>query len=177
MFSAALRLLGGDHALGQDALQNAFVGVFQQLADFRQQSTLGAWVKTIVVRRALRTLRRALRMEVYDQDRHPEPLVAWRDNLTGEALDRAIGELPAGYRAVFCLVEVEGYAHREVAALLTISEGTSKSQLHHHAKRRWYSFDRGMVSNSKNGVKNASQLLYRTELHDHWREHEAGGRH
>ncbi len=134
MFSAALRLLGGDHALAQDALQDAFVEVFQQLADFRQESTLGAWVKTIVVRRALRTLRRAQRMEVYDQDRHPEPLVAWRDGLTGEALDRAIGELPAGYRAVFCLVEVEGYAHREVAALLAISEGTSKSQLH-HAKR------------------------------------------
>lgn len=159
MFSAALRLLGGDHALAQDALQDAFVEVFQQLADFRQESTLGAWVKTIVVRRALRTLRRAQRTEVYDQDRHPEPLVAWRDGLTGEALDRAIGELPAGYRAVFCLVE--GYAHREVAALFTISEGTSKSQLH-HAKRRWYSFDRGMVSNSKNGVKNASQLLYGT---------------
>ncbi|MGI4887212.1 MAG: RNA polymerase sigma factor [Janthinobacterium lividum] len=134
MFSAALRLLGGDRALAQDALQEAFVEVFQHLADFRQQSTLGAWVKTIVVRRALRTLRHAQRLEVYDHDRHPEPLVAWRDNLTGEALERAIGELPAGYRAVFCLVEVEGYAHREVAALLAISEGTSKSQLH-HAKR------------------------------------------
>jgi RNA polymerase sigma factor (sigma-70 family) len=73
-------------------------------------------------------------MEVYDQQRHPEPLVAWHDNLTGEALDKAIGELPAGYRAVFCLVEVEGYSHREVAELLGTSEGTSKSQLY-HAKR------------------------------------------
>jgi RNA polymerase sigma factor (sigma-70 family) len=60
--------------------------------------------------------------------------VAWHDSLTGEALDKAIAELPAGYRAVFCLVEVEGYAHGEVAELLGISEGTSKSQLH-HAKR------------------------------------------
>ena len=50
------------------------------------------------------------------------------------ALDKASGELPAGYRAVFCLVEVEGYAHREVAELLSITEGTSKSQLY-HAKR------------------------------------------
>ncbi|UYZ62062.1 RNA polymerase sigma factor [Hymenobacter weizhouensis] len=133
MFSAALRILN-DRDLAQDALQEAFVEVFQHLADFRQQSTLGAWIKTIVVRRALRTLRREQRMDVYDQERHPEPLVAWHDNLTGEALEKAIGELAAGYRAVFCLVEVEGYAHREVAELLGITEGTSKSQLY-HAKR------------------------------------------
>lgn len=133
MFSSALRILG-DRALAQDALQDAFVDVFQGLAGFQQQSTLGAWIKTIVVRRALRTLRREQRMEVYDQDRHPEPAVAWHDRLTGEALDKAIGELPAGYRAVFCLVEVEGYSHREVADLLSVTEGTSKSQLY-HAKR------------------------------------------
>lgn len=134
MFSAALRILGGSRDLAQDALQEGFIDVFQSLGSFRQQSTLGAWIKTIVVRRAVRTLRQEQRMEVYDLGQHPEPLVAWHDNLTGEALDQAIGELPAGYRAVFCLVEVEGYTHREVAELLSISEGTSKSQLF-HAKR------------------------------------------
>ncbi|MDJ0364387.1 RNA polymerase sigma factor [Hymenobacter sp. H14-R3] len=133
MFSAALRILGS-RDLAQDALQEGFIEVFQSLSSFRHQSTLGAWIKIIVVRRALRTLRCEQRMEVYDPEQHPEPLVAWHDNLTGEALDRAIAELPAGYRAVFCLVEVEGYAHREVAELLRISEGTSKSQLF-HAKR------------------------------------------
>ena len=134
MFSSALRILGGDRDLAQDALQEGFIEVFQHLAEFRRQSTLGAWIKTLVVRRALRTLHREQRMEVYDPGQHPEPLVAWHDGLTGEALEQAIGELPAGYRAVFCLVEVEGYAHREVAELLSISEGTSKSQLF-HAKR------------------------------------------
>jgi RNA polymerase sigma factor (sigma-70 family) len=133
MFSSALRIVG-DRALAQDALQEAFIDVFQSLANFQQQSTLGAWIKTIVVRRALRTLRGEQRLEIYDQERHPEPLVAWHDNLTGEALDKAIAELPAGYRAVFCLVEVEGYGHSEVAQLLGITEGTSKSQLY-HAKR------------------------------------------
>ena len=133
MFSSALRILGS-RDLAQDALQDAFVQVFQQLASFRQQATLGAWIKTIVVRRALLLLRQEQRMEIYDADRHPEPLLAWHDGLTGEALEKAIGELPAGYRATFCLLEVEGYSHREAAALLGISEGTSKSQLH-HAKR------------------------------------------
>lgn len=133
LFSSAVRILG-DRAQAQDALQDAFVEIFQGLTGFRQQSTLGAWMKAIVVRRALRTLRREQRMEVYDQDRHPEPLVPWHDNLTGEALDQAIAELPAGYRAVFCLIEVEGYPHSEAAELLGIAEGTSKSQLY-HAKR------------------------------------------
>ena len=133
MFSCALRILN-DRALAQDALQEAFMAVFQHLSDFRQHSALGTWIRSIVVNTALQTLRREQRMEVYDQDRHPEPLVAWHDNLTGEALDKALGELPAGYRAVFCLVEVEGYAHGEVAEMLGIAEGTSKSQLY-HAKR------------------------------------------
>ncbi|MGI4872551.1 MAG: RNA polymerase sigma factor [Janthinobacterium lividum] len=133
LFSSALRILS-DRALAQDALQEAFVDIFQGLAGFRQQSTLGAWMKAIVVRRALRTLQREPRQEVYDQDRHPEPAVAWHDSLTGEALDQAISELPASYRAVFCLIEVEGYTHQEVAELLAITEGTSKSQLY-HAKR------------------------------------------
>jgi RNA polymerase sigma factor (sigma-70 family) len=134
MFSSALRILN-DRDLAQDALQEAFVEVFRQLESFRQESALGAWIKVIVVRCALRILRREQRMEVYSPLQHAEPLVAWHDSLTGEALEKAIGELPAGYRAVFCLIEVEGYRHREVAELLGISEGTSKSQLY-QAKRQ-----------------------------------------
>nr|MDQ3102204.1 sigma-70 region 4 domain-containing protein [Bacteroidota bacterium] len=60
--------------------------------------------------------------------------IVWPDQMTGEYLDKAIRELPAGYRAVFTLVEVEGYAHKEVAEMLLISESTSKSQLHHGKK-------------------------------------------
>ncbi|WP_046245913.1 RNA polymerase sigma factor [Hymenobacter terrenus] len=134
MFSSALRILR-DRELAQDALQEAFVQVFRQLAKFRRESTLGAWIRTIVVRQALQLLRRENSMEVYDPLRHTEPQVAWHDSLTGEALDKAIGELPPGYRSVFCLIEVEGYSHREVAELLGISEGTSKSQLYHAKKQ------------------------------------------
>jgi RNA polymerase sigma factor (sigma-70 family) len=133
LFSCALLMLG-DRELAQDALQEAFVAGFQQLHTFRRDAPLGAWLKRIVVNCALRVLRQEQRMEVYRPTHHPEPLVAWQDGLTGEALEKAIGELPAGYRAVFCLIEVEGYLHREVAELLGISEGTSKSQLY-HAKR------------------------------------------
>ena len=55
--------------------------------------------------------------------------ISWDDNLTGEMLDKAIAKLSPGYRFVFLMVEVEGYAHKEVAEMLNISIGTSKSQL------------------------------------------------
>ncbi|TGE08799.1 sigma-70 family RNA polymerase sigma factor [Hymenobacter fodinae] len=133
MFSCALRILN-DRDLAQDALQDAFVDVFRNLGSFRQDAALGAWIRTIVVRRSLLIQQREQRMEVYDQQRHPEPSISWHDGLTGELLEKAIQALPTGYRTVFCLIEVEGYAHREVAEMLSISEGTSKSQLY-HAKR------------------------------------------
>ena len=134
LFSTALRILN-DRDLAQDALQEAFINIFRQLGSFRKQCPLSAWMRTILVRQALLVLRTENRMELYDAARHPEPLVGWQDGLTGEALEKAIRELPAGYRSVFCLIEVEGYTHREVAELLGITEGTSKSQLH-QAKRQ-----------------------------------------
>ena len=57
--------------------------------------------------------------------------ISWDENLTGEYLEKAIHRLPPGYKNVFLLVEVEGYSHNEVAEMLEISAGTSKSQLYH----------------------------------------------
>jgi RNA polymerase sigma factor (sigma-70 family) len=56
------------------------------------------------------------------------------ENLSGEFLQEAICGLPSGCRTIFILIEVEGYSHREVAEMLGISEGTSKSQLFHAKK-------------------------------------------
>ena len=55
--------------------------------------------------------------------------------MTAEYLEKAIQSLPEGYRAVFVLIEVEGYSHQETADMLGISPGTSKSQLFHAKKR------------------------------------------
>jgi len=131
MYTTAFRILNdADHA--HDALQDAFIDVFRSLHRFEFQSTLGAWIKTIVVRQALRKLTLENRFETLT-DHHDQPLTV-PDTLTGHQLDAAIRALPSGTRAVFLLVEVEGYTHREVADLLTISAGTSKSQLHYAKK-------------------------------------------
>jgi RNA polymerase sigma factor (sigma-70 family) len=132
MFTKAYRIVNdADHA--HDVLQEAFLEVFRDIGQFRGNSSLGAWIKTIVIRKALHKQKIELRYETIDELQHDEP-VEWPDTLTGEQLHKAIQALPDGYRAVFTLVEVEGYAHKEVSAMLHISEGTSKSQLYHAKK-------------------------------------------
>lgn len=133
MYTLCIRVLSKDE-LAQDALQEAFVAIFSSLDRFRGESTLGAWIKTIVVRTAYRKLKKEKNnTEELEPDREGE-LIDWGDYLEAEYLEKAIASLPAGYRSVFVLIEVEGYAHKEVADMLGISVGTSKSQLY-HAKR------------------------------------------
>lgn len=132
MFSTVFRLLN-DYDVANDALQEGFVEVFRNLHSFRQESTLGAWIKTIMVRQALRQRRLFPVFEPLDTATHDRP-VDMPDTVTGEQLDTAIRSLPDGCRAVFLLAEVEGYPHREIAQMLNISEGTSKSQVSYARK-------------------------------------------
>jgi RNA polymerase sigma factor (sigma-70 family) len=129
MFSTAYRILNNSDD-ANDTLQEAFLQVFRNIRQFRAESTLGAWIRTIVVRSSLRHLKNNPVPE------HSEPeeaaadiAVTVPDTMTGELLEKVILSLPDGYRTVFLLVEVEGYTHAETANMLGITEGTSKSQL------------------------------------------------
>ena len=134
MYTLAYRITG-DFEGANDVLQDAFVKVFRGLPAFRGDSTLGAWIKTIVVRTAYSYLRKDnLFFESVDNI-PPNSQVDWGHYLDAEYLEKAILSLPEGYRTVFVLIEVEGYSHKEVAQLLGISEGTSKSQLFYSKKR------------------------------------------
>ncbi|MCD4695671.1 MAG: sigma-70 family RNA polymerase sigma factor [Bacteroidales bacterium] len=133
MYSSAYRILS-DFDLANDALQEAFIQVFRDINKFRGDSTLGAWIKTIVVRTALRKLKNENFFIRLSESEYEVPFEI-SNPLSGDYLEKAILSLPDGFRTVFLLIEVEGYAHKEVAKMLNISEGTSKSQLH-HAKRR-----------------------------------------
>lgn len=132
MFSTAYRIINDyDHA--NDALQDAFVEVFRNLDQFAFRSTLGAWIKTIVVRQSIRKQQLEGRFLTLDEAIHDQPAPFW-DALTGEELEAAIRTLPDGARTIFLLIEVEGYSHKEVAGMLGISEGTSKSQVNYAKK-------------------------------------------
>ena len=127
MYTIAFRILR-DENLASDALQEGFISVFESLKNYEGRSTLGAWIKTIIVRSSLRLLEKRFETTDYD-DEFADETIEWDENLTGEVLDKAISEISPGYRSVFLLIEVEGYSHKEVGEMLGISEGTSKSQL------------------------------------------------
>jgi RNA polymerase sigma-70 factor (ECF subfamily) len=145
MFSICLRITG-NHDDAKDALQEGFIDVFKGIISFRAEASLGSWIKTIMVRHAIRKLRK-LNFVPESEIREPEP--DFVSDLSGEELHKAIIMLDEGYRSVFVLYEVEGYSHKEIAQMLAISEGTSKSQLHYAKKKlqsilqKTYGYERG----------------------------------
>lgn len=135
MFTVLYRLLGNVED-AEDALQDGFLKVFSNISSFQSKSTIGAWMKVIFVREALQRLRKnALDLTNIDDVPQVETNLSFDDALTGEVLENAILSLDDGFRTVFLLVEVEGYKHKEVADMLEISEGTSKSQLSRAKKK------------------------------------------
>jgi RNA polymerase sigma-70 factor, ECF subfamily len=122
----------------EDLLQDVFVQAHRKLAGFRGESSLGTWLYRLAVNQCLDHLRgkhtrMARATESLDADEAAEPAAVMPlvpDAVTRIDLDRAIAQLPPGCRAAFVLHDVEGLEHREVAAALGISEGTSKSQVH-----------------------------------------------
>lgn len=132
MYSIAFRILKNEDD-ASDSLQEAFIQVFKDLNTFRRESTIGAWIKTIVIRTALRKLKKNVFKEEIDERTMNIPAQN-SCSLTGEYIEKTILSLPTGYRTVFLLIEVEGYTHKEVAEILNISEGTSKSQLFYAKK-------------------------------------------
>ncbi|MCI4671001.1 MAG: RNA polymerase sigma factor [Bacteroidia bacterium] len=133
MYTLCYRITN-DFELAQDALQEGFVGVFRGLEKFRRQSTLGAWIKTIIVRTAYKKVKKEVRFFENLDNVPEENLLSWGEYLSPEYLEKAIQGLPSGYRTVFILIEIEGYSHKEVAETMSISVGTSKSQLFHAKK-------------------------------------------
>ncbi|MCB0641672.1 MAG: sigma-70 family RNA polymerase sigma factor [Phaeodactylibacter sp.] len=124
----------------EDLLQNSFIDVFTKLHTFRYQSSIGAWIKRIVINNCINHLKKR-RLDLEElQERHVGVVVDTgieesEHNLTVEAVKVAMDELPDGYRVVFSLYMFEGYDHKEIGDILGITEATSKSQ-YSRAKRK-----------------------------------------
>lgn len=134
VFHVALRVVG-DASLAQDVLQEVFIVVFRRIETWRGEGSLKAWLYQITVRSALRAKRRRpLTRDFEDEETGPPPAV--HDPPPAEAdfraaVDREIRRLPTRARLVFVMHVVEGLTHPEIAAILEVDEGTSKSQLHY----------------------------------------------
>ncbi|GAB3291473.1 RNA polymerase sigma factor [Hymenobacter tenuis] len=132
MLAVCLRYLRHEFD-AEDALARGFVKVFRCLGQFEGKGSLEGWVRRIMVHEALNLLRRRESVTLSIEDCYTGHLATELPSadveLQAADLLRLVQELPAGYRAVFNLCALEGYTHPEVAELLGISEGTSKSQL------------------------------------------------
>lgn len=132
MYHVAVRMVA-EQSIAKDMMQDTFVKVFEELGNFRGESTLGAWIKKITINNCLIHLRRKghLQMQKLDEaslkvvEDHPEILIKEVDMLK---IHEAIKSLPAGCRTVLTLYLLEGYQHSEIAEILEISLSTSKTQ-------------------------------------------------
>jgi RNA polymerase sigma-70 factor (ECF subfamily) len=131
MYGICLRYCG-DTDSAQDALQEGFILVFAKIVDFSFKGSLEGWIKRIIINSSLELLRKKgdnLRIENVSE---MEFDVSYEDvfhRFAADDLLEMIAKLPPGCRAVFNMFAIEGYDHKEIASMLSISEGTSKSQL------------------------------------------------
>lgn len=122
----------------EDLTQEAFIQLYRKIGSFRGDSAFSTWLHRLTVNQVLMHFRkRSVKMErTTEEGETPEQTVKGTENpnqmpvIDRIALDRAIAQLPPGYRTVFLLHDVEGHEHEEVARILHIAVGTSKSQLH-----------------------------------------------
>jgi len=137
LYSVACRMLGNPTD-AEDLLQEVFLSAHRKLDTFRGDSALGTWLYRLATNLCLDYLRsRTGRTNQLTDALDDEPGLAdagsrgLADRLvTRMDLERALAKLPEGCRAAFVLHDIEGLEHREVAEVLGIAEGTSKSQVH-----------------------------------------------
>ena len=132
--SAVCRRYITDEEEVKDVLQDSFVKVFSSLRKFtwRGEGSLRAWMKRIVINEALMSLRRSSRLDAVPASEAESVPTGEEDPDTDgipmQVLQKMIRELPDGFRTVFNLYALEGMSHKEIAAMLGISEGASCSQ-------------------------------------------------
>lgn len=126
-----------DRSRAQDILQDAFIKIFNNLHKFRNEGSFEGWIRRIMVNTAIEHVRKEKHMRKHVEIEQAYDIALDNsifEKLAANDLLLLLQQLPPGYRAVFNLYVIEGYSHKEIAYILNIKEGTSKSQL---AKARY----------------------------------------
>jgi RNA polymerase sigma factor (sigma-70 family) len=142
MYNLCIRILQ-HQAEAEDALQEAFIKIFNNIHQYRNESSIGSWIKQIVTNTCLNVLKKKkIAFDELKEDMNESESESESDNdsesennFTIEEIKTAIEELPQGYRVVFNLFMFEDYSHKQIADMLEISESTAKTQLF-KAKRK-----------------------------------------
>jgi RNA polymerase sigma-70 factor, ECF subfamily len=141
IYSLCLRMVS-NVAEAEDLTQEAFLQLHRKIATFRGDSAFSTWLHRLTINVVLMHLRKkGLLLTSLDEAMEPgyddgpgrsfgAPDLSLTGSIDRMALERAVADLPAGYRLIFVLHDVEGYEHNEIATMLECSIGNSKSQLH-----------------------------------------------
>lgn len=133
LYAVCLQYSGNDEE-ARDILQEGFIKIFENLVHYKYEGSFDGWVRRIVVNTALekyRSKHNLYRVDDIDQipEQNAEPDNEDYAGLGARDLMEIIRELPPRYRIVFNLFAIEGYSHKEIGGMMSISEGTSKSNL------------------------------------------------
>ena len=141
VYALCLRMVGNT-AEAEDLTQEAFLQLFRKIATFRGESAFSTWLHRLAVNVVLMRLRRksgteASLEEITEPDEEGSarrdfgtPDLRLAGSIDRVNLQRAVEQLPPGYKAIFVLHDVQGYEHNEIADIMGCSIGNSKSQLH-----------------------------------------------
>lgn len=129
MFNTALRICGNREE-AEDVLQEAFLSAFHNIHHYRGDASFGAWLKRIVINKAITAIRKQekeqlMREEVESEEQED---LSMNLDLNVARIKQALGQLAPGFRSVLSLYLFEGYDHKEIAEIMGITESTSKSQ-------------------------------------------------
>lgn len=130
MMGICMRYSSGK-ADAEDILQDGFIKVYNRLDTFSGTGALGGWIRRIMINTALQRYRENKNLQLVrleDSAVHLEVSNDVLSNISADELLIKIQQLPMGFRTVFNLYAIEGYKHNEIAEMLDISVGTSKSQ-------------------------------------------------
>jgi RNA polymerase sigma factor (sigma-70 family) len=131
MYAVCLRYAANTEE-AEDILQEGFIKIFKKLESFRSEGSFEGWVRRIFVNTAFEDFRRKkYLMPVTEKEENTieGKYLSILDEMAEKDILSLVQELSPGYRTVFNMYVVEGYTHKEIADMLGISEGTSKSQL------------------------------------------------
>jgi len=120
-----------DLQFAEDVMLNGFFKVFTHLESFKYEGSFEGWIRRIMIRESISFLRKQKQIEFSVEEIEYENDYDDSINISIEVADiqKLIDELPEGYKIVFVMYAIEGYKHHEIASMLNITEGTSKSQL------------------------------------------------
>ena len=124
-----------DQGRAKDILHDGFIKIFKKINTYSEEGSLVGWMRRVFITTALEFLRDDQSQQYVDivgyEDKFETVEISTVEKLSAEEILKCISELPRGYRLIFNMFAVEGYSHAEIAKMLNIKEGTSRSQFAH----------------------------------------------